>query len=198
MATHPGGLLVEANVGRRGVEATWPYSSVSKGGLQREAARTRSPGQDLYGVAQRLTVLVCVQRRGACCRSILAHAGVGHPSSAWALMCLLVGCAAGGVCGVPRCVYWREGAPNPFRAPASLTSSPGLFAGEGTTPGPGWDLGVGAVARASQGCWDFPPGPRPESVPGQPDSAGAGGGDFPSLTLQEAGGWSQEGERWET
>lgn len=169
-----------------------------QGRIPERSCPDSSPGQDLEGVAQRLTVRVCVQLRGACCRSVLAHAGVGHPSSAWALMCLLVGCVSGGVCGVPRCVSWREGAPDPFRAPASLTSSPRLFAGEGTTPGPGWDLGVGAVACASQGCWDFPPGPRPGSVPGQPDSAGAGGGDFPSLALQEAGGWSQEGERWET
>lgn len=53
---------------------------------------------------------------------------------------------------------------------------------------------MGAVACARLGCWNFPPGARRQgSVPGWLDSAGAGGGDFPSLTLGEAGGWSRWG-----
>lgn len=67
------------------------------------------------------------------------------------------------------------------------------------TPGPGPVPGMRAVARLVPG--GAARTSRLElgslSLPGWPDSAGAGGRDFPSQTLGEADGWGLEGEGWE-
>lgn len=105
---------------------------------------------------------------------------------------MYVYCSAG-VCGGKGCTL-------PALCPTPLTSSPGLPAEDGSAPPPRSGQGQArsrrgrAVACARLDCWNFPPGARRQgSVPGWLDSAGAGGGDFPSLTLGEAGGWSRWG-----
>lgn len=118
-------------------------------------------------------------------------------------------CVAGCVCAVPDgvpdgdSVHRGERCTLAAVCPTCPASPPGLLAGDGSAPPPrshrgqagswAWELRLvpGGAARTS----------RQElgslGLPGWPDSAGAGGRDFPSQTLGEAGGWGLEGEGWE-